>query len=257
MKGIVLAGGAGSRLRPLTDRVNKHLLPIAGRPMIHYPLAKLVEAGIEDALVVTGREHVEAFRAALGDGSELGLRSLGFAGQDGPRGVADALRQGEAFAEAGPVCVILGDQLFETSLRSHVACFSGKGAVVLLHPTDEPQRFGIARFDGETLVEIIEKPAPGSFLSSPVSESAKSGIHRPSSACEYLAVTGIYFYDETVFDICRDLRPSARGELEITDVNNAYLRRGELDWRALDGWWIDVGTHESLAAADKMLRNTV
>lgn len=235
MKGIVLAGGAGLRLRPLTAWRNKHLLPIAGRPMIHYPLAKLAEAGIEDVLVVTGREHLEPFHTAIGDGRAFGLRSLTFAGQEGPHGIADALLQGEAFAAGGSVCVLLGDQLFDATLRPHIDAFRNADArgLVLLHPTHEPQRFGIARFEGDDLVEIIEKP------------------ERPPGN---LAVTGIYCYDAGVFDRCRDLRPSPRGELEITDVNNALLRAGALAWRTLEGWWIDVGTHQSLAAAETKLR---
>ncbi len=239
MKGILLAGGTGQRLRPLTERCNKHLLPIAGRPMIHYPLTRLIDAGIDEVLIVTGTEHLGAFREALGQAQVWGLRTLAFAGQDRPRGVADALLHGEAFAEGGPVCVVLGDQLFEASLREPTDAYrsgGARGAMVLLHATDEPERFGVARFDrDDALREIVEKPGPA------------LAERRPP------AVVGVYWYDAAVFDICRGLRPSPRGELEITGVNNAYLARGALRWCTLEGWWIDVGTHESLAAAEARL----
>lgn len=234
MKGIVLAGGLGTRLRPLTNEVNKHLLRVHDRPMVMYPIGCLVNAGITEVLVVTGSGHIAAFRRVLGDGRALGLSRLEFATQEGEGGIADALRQGEAFAAGGRVCVVLGDNIIEKSVRGAAARFARQksGARVLLKESREPERFGVARIEGGRVVGVVEKP------------SAPMGN---------LVVTGIYFYDGDVFEMCRGLKPSARGELEISDVNNAYARRGDLEWDMLDGWWADVGTIESLESVSKRI----
>ena len=231
MKGVVLAGGLGSRLLPLTRVTNKHLLPIYDRPMIHYPLQCLLNAGIDQALVVTGGEHAGDFLRLLGNGKQLGLRELQYTYQEGEGGIADALKLAEDFAEGGRICVILGDNIIEGNIRGAVDAFRGQpaGARVLLKEVEDAQRFGVVRMEGERVVEIIEKPADP-----------------PTN----LAVTGIYLYDADVFEIAATLKPSARGELEITDVNNEYLRRGTLAHDVLEGWWTDAGTFESLHRAN-------
>jgi glucose-1-phosphate thymidylyltransferase len=240
MKGIILAGGLGSRLRPLTLVTNKHLLPVYDRPMIYYPIECLVNAGIEDILIVTGGEHAGDFLKLLKNGKDLGIAHLEYAYQEGEGGIADALKLGEEFADGEKVCVILGDNIIEGNIRRAVKAFATQksGAKVLLKEVDDPQRFGVPRFEGDPatggrILEIIEKPAD------------------PPS---HYAVTGIYLYDFDVFSICRTLRPSKRGELEITDVNNAYLHRGDLTCEVLDGWWTDAGTFESLYRAGRLVR---
>lgn len=232
MKGIILAGGLGTRLRPMTLGTNKHLLIVHDRPMIHFAIGTLAHAGITDVLIVTNPAHIEAFRRTLGDGRALGLSRLSFAPQEREGGVADALLQGEEFAAGERVCAVLGDNIIEGSLRGPAERFAVQpsGARLLLKASSEYQRFGMARLDHDRIVEVVEKP--GSPLSG-------------------LAVTGHYFYDADVFSICRALRPSARGELEISDVNTAYARRGDLQWERLDGWWADVGTIESLRDASR------
>jgi len=232
--GVVLAGGSGSRLLPLTQHTNKHLLEVAGEPMIFHAIRKLVAAGITDILVVTGVEHSGQVVDALGAGAEFGCR-LTFRVQREAGGIAQALGLAESFCAARKVVVVLGDNLFEEGLRSHVADYLGQGggARVLLKEVRDPDRFGVARFDGEQLVGIDEKPAQ------PASQKV---------------ITGIYFYDSQVFDIIRGLRPSARGELEITDVNNSYLEQGRLHWSELSGWWTDAGTLPSLERANRLLR---
>jgi glucose-1-phosphate thymidylyltransferase len=234
VKGVILAGGLGTRLRPLTLVTNKHLLPIYDRPMIHYPIECLQRAGITDVLIVTGGDHAGDFLKLLRNGKHLGLRHLEFAYQEGEGGIADALKLAEDFADGGKICVVLGDNILEKNIRKAAGAFFSqpKGAMVLLKEVPDPQRFGVARFEGEgpsrRIAEIIEKPkAP------------------PSN----FAVTGVYFYDGTVFKVCSTLKPSARGELEITDVNNYFLQRGELTHSILDGWWTDAGTFESLHRA--------
>ncbi|MBI1372733.1 MAG: NTP transferase domain-containing protein [Phycisphaera sp.] len=230
MKGVILAGGLGTRLQPLTLVTNKHLLPVYDRPMIYYPVTTLLNAGIDDVLVVTGGEHAGDFLKLLKNGKQLGVRHLEYAYQEGNGGIADALKLAEDFADGGRVCVILGDNLIERHIRDAAEAFRKQpsGARLLLKEVPDPQRFGVPRFDGGDIAEIIEKPAdpPSRF-----------------------AVTGIYFFDNDVFEICKSLRPSGRGELEITDVNNHYLRRGDLTWSELDGWWTDAGTFESLHRA--------
>jgi glucose-1-phosphate thymidylyltransferase len=235
MKGVVLAGGLGTRLRPLTLVTNKHLLPVYDQPMIHYPIRMLAEAGIDDVLVVTGGEHAGDFARLLRDGRHLGVRRLEYAYQEGQGGIADALMLAESFAEEGRVCVALGDNIIEGSLRGAASAFArqASGARLLLKETAEAHRFGVALLEGTAITGFIEKP-PG----------ANSGM----------AVVGIYFYDRDVFDICRGLAPSARGELEITDVNTAYLRRGDLEYEVLDGWWADAGTFDGLLGAANAVR---
>lgn len=237
MKGVVLAGGLGTRLRPLTRVTNKHLLPVYDRPMIHYPIEKLVEAGVEDILIVTGGSHAGDFLRLLGNGRAFGLKHLNYSYQEGEGGIAEALSLAEHFADGEPIVVILGDNLFEDSLARAVERYreTGSGASIMLKEVPDPERFGVVEFDGDRITRIVEKP------SSP-----------PSS----FAVTGVYMYDARVFDIIRTLEPSRRGELEITDVNNRYLSWGELTYDTLDGWWTDAGTFESLHRASVLVRES-
>ena len=230
MKGVILAGGLGSRLQPLTLVTNKHLLPVYDRPMIYYPIQCLVNAGISEVLIVTGGEHAGDFLKLLRNGKHLGLRDLQYTYQDGEGGIADALLLAEEFADGEKICVVLGDNIIQRHIRRPVGEFftQPEGAKIVLKEVEDPQRFGVPRFDGDRIVEITEKPAD------------------PASS---YAVTGIYMYDATVFDIARTLEPSERGELEITDVNNEYIRRGVLTCDVLDGWWSDAGTVESLHRA--------
>lgn len=237
LKGVVLAGGLGRRLGPLTEITNKHLLPVWDRPMIFYPLRSLIEAGIDDVLIVTGGQNPGEFMRLLGDGRAFGFRRLTYTYQQGQGGIAAALACAADSAEGGPLCVILGDNILQKSLRSQVERFQRQegGARILLKKVPHPERFGVARFDGRRLTHIVEKPA------------------KPPSS---YAVTGIYFYDATVFDIISTLRPSRRGELEITDVTNTYLRRGRLTHGILSGWWSDAGTVESLHHAARLSART-
>ncbi len=231
MKGVVLAGGLGLRLEPLTRVTNKHLLPVYDRPMIYFPIQTLLNARIDEILMVTGGEHAGDFLKLLGNGKRLGIRELHYTYQEGHGGIAEALSLAEDFAEGGRICVILGDNILGGDIRRAVANFSAQpsGAKLLLKEVDDPRRFGVARIDDGRLVEIIEKPAvpPGR-----------------------LAVTGIYMYDQAVFEIVNSLSRSERGELEITDVNNEYIRRGTLTYELLEGWWTDAGTFESLHRAN-------
>ncbi len=234
LKGVILAGGLGSRLMPLTKVTNKHLLPIYNRPMIHYPLECLVKGGVSEVLIVTGGDSAGHFLKLLGDGREFGARVY-YAYQQGEGGIADALRLSESFVAGDRVVVVLGDNLVQKTIRPSVDRFRAqpKGARILLKKVPDPERFGVATVEGRRVVSIVEKP-----------KQRKSD----------LAVTGIYFYDAQVFDIIRTLTPSGRGELEITDVNNGYLARGELEWDELDGWWSDAGTFESLYKASTLVR---
>lgn len=234
MKGVILAGGLGTRLRPLTSVTNKHLLPVYDKPMIYYPIECLLNAGITDILIVTGGEHAGDFLKLLKNGKDLGVRHLAYAYQEGEGGIADALKLAEDFADGEKICVVLGDNIIEKNLRKAAGDFftQRSGAKVLLKEVPDPERFGVVRFEGEgdekRVAEIIEKPAD------------------PPSNC---AVIGIYFYDADVFKVCQGLKPSGRGELEITDVNNYYLNRGDLTHEIIDGWWTDAGTFESLYRA--------
>jgi len=234
MKGIILAGGTGSRLYPLTKVTNKHLLPVGAEPMIFHPLRKLVAAGIQEIMVVTGIEHVGAVVGALGSGREFGC-DLTYRVQDQAGGIAQALGLARHFVGQGRAVVLLGDNLFQDPLQPFVAAYQRQsaGARLLLKEVPDPQRFGVPVFDADKrLVKIEEKPS------------------QPAS--DY-AVTGIYFYDQRVFDLIDTLQPSARQELEISDVNNLYLQRGELEYDLLTGWWTDAGTFASLAQANALV----
>ena len=236
IRGVVLAGGLGARLAPVTLVTNKHLLPVYDKPMIFYPIETLVRAGIDEILLVTGGEHAGDFLRVLGTGEQLGIRRLHYTYQQGDGGIADALRLAEPFAEGHKICVILGDNLIEKNIRAATAAFmeQDRGARILLKEVPDPQRFGVVQLDDGRITRIIEKPADP-----------------PTN----LAVIGIYFYDGSVFDIVRTLKPSGRGELEITDVNNAYLEQGTLEHDILDGWWTDAGTFESLHSASLLVRD--
>ncbi|HKY32945.1 MAG TPA: sugar phosphate nucleotidyltransferase [Candidatus Polarisedimenticolia bacterium] len=235
IKGVVLAGGSGSRLDPLTRVTNKHLLPVYDRPMIFYPVEAMRDSGIEEVLIVTGGNDPGDFLRLLGNGREIGLKHIEYAYQQGNGGIAHALALAEHFAAGGPLCVMLGDNLVHKVFGSSVKAFlrQGRGARIHLSPVPAPQRFGVPEFDKDRIVRIVEKPSdpPSTF-----------------------AVTGIYMYDSRVFDIVRKLKPSGRGELEITDVNNDYIARGEMSWAMLDGWWTDAGTFESLHEAGNLVR---
>ena len=234
MKGVVLAGGLGTRLRPLTAVTNKHLLPVYNQPMIYYPIQTLVNAGIQDIMIVTGGNSAGDFLKLLGNGKAFGLKHINYTYQEGEGGIADALSLVEHFASGEPICVILGDNIIEGNIRAAARAYrhQGGGAKILLKKVPDPQRFGVPELEGKHVLRIEEKPAT------------------PKS--EY-AVIGIYFYDGDVFDIIRTLVPSGRGELEITDVNNAYIERGEMTWDELEGWWTDAGTFESLLRASNLV----
>jgi glucose-1-phosphate thymidylyltransferase len=234
MKGIVLAGGKGSRLYPLTKITNKHLLPVYNKPMIYYPVQTLVDAGIRDILIVTGGNHAGDFLQLLGNGKEFGLSLVGYTYQEGEGGIADALKLAEDFVEGEKVCVILGDNIIEKDISAAVDDFRRQesGAKILLKEVDDPERFGVAEIQDGKVVNIVEKPK--------------------DPASNY-AVTGIYMYDATVFEKTRVLKPSARGELEITDVNNAYIKEGTMTYSFLDGWWSDAGTFSSLLRASNLV----
>jgi len=222
MKGVILAGGTGSRLFPITKVTNKHLLPVYNKPMIYYPLECMVKSGIDEVLLVTGGNNAGDFIRLLGNGREFGLKNLNYTYQDGAGGIAQALGLAEHFAEGDSICLILGDNIVEYTIRDAVRRFrhQGQGAKILLSQVENPSAYGVAEMDGDRVVRIVEKPA------------------EPKSNW---AVIGIYFYDAKVFDIVRTLKPSARNELEITDVNNAYIERGEMTADKLRGWWADAG----------------
>lgn len=237
VKGVVLAGGTGSRLFPLTKVTNKHLLPVGRKPMIYYPIEKLTGAGIEEILIVTGTEHMGDVVSLLGSGKDFGCRFT-YKVQDEAGGIAQALSLAENFVAGSRLCVILGDNVFEDSLAQAVARFADRhleseagGAHLFLKRVPDPQRFGVATLDGARIVNIVEKPA------------------EPQSD---LAVTGIYMYGPEVFEIVRTLKPSGRGELEISDVNQHYVQRGSAEYSVFDGWWTDAGTFESLARANEL-----
>ncbi len=234
MKGIVLAGGTGSRLFPLTKITNKHLLPIFDKPMIYYPIQTLVDAGIREIMIVTGGRNSGGFLQLLANGKEFGLKHLDYTYQEGEGGIADALSLTEHFADGGKICVVLGDNIIEKSIRHAVEAFEkvDKGAQILLKEVPDAERFGVAEIEGDRILGIEEKP------------------DRPKSN---YAVTGIYMYDATVYDKARELVPSGRGELEITDVNNAYIHEGTMRFAFLDGWWTDAGTFESLLRAANLV----
>ena len=234
MKGVILAGGLGTRLDPLTRVTNKHLLPVYDRPMIFYPLWMLINAGIQEILIVTGGNNAGDFLRLLGNGSEFGLKHLNYTYQQGEGGIAAALSLAEHFADGGKICVILGDNLIERNIQRAAQAFRAqpRGAKILLKQVPDPQRFGVPVLRGKQVTRVIEKPS------------------RPASR---YAVTGIYFYDAAVFDYVRTLKPSRRGELEITDVNNRYIEAGVMTYEILRGWWTDAGTFESLARASRLV----
>jgi glucose-1-phosphate thymidylyltransferase len=237
MKGIVLAGGTGSRLFPLTKITNKHLLPIYDKPMIYYPIQTLVDAGIESIMVVTGGKNSGDFLRLLANGKNFGLKHIDYTYQEGEGGIADALALAEHFADGQKICVVLGDNIIEQSIRDAAEAFrkQEKGARILLKEVTDAERFGVAELNGDKIAGIEEKPK-----------------HPKSN----LAVTGIYMYDETVFEKVRNLVPSGRGELEITDVNNAYIREGSMTFSFLKGWWTDAGTFDSLLRAANLVAQT-
>jgi len=236
-KGVILAGGMGARLAPLTNVTNKHLLPIYDRPMICYPIEGMVKAGIEEILLVTGGEFAGDFLKLLGNGKQWGIKRLHYTYQEGHGGIAEALGLARDFADEDPMMVILGDNIFSASLAPFVKKYEeiGTGAMILLKKVSDAHRFGVATVDGKRIAKITEKPK------------------KPESN---LAVTGIYFYDKRVFEIIDGLEPSARNELEITDVNNIYISWGQMRWAKLPGWWTDAGTFESLYRANQLARNT-
>lgn len=233
MKGVILAGGLGTRLRPLTYVTNKHLLPVYDKPMIYYPIQTLVNAGITNILIITSGPHVGHFLGLLKNGKELGISHLEYAYQEKPDGgIADALSLAEDFADGGSLAVILGDNTTDANITDAVSNFS-EGAYVFLKKVPDPSRFGIAEFDSQDSSKIVK-------------------IHeKPQNPPTDMAVTGLYMYDSHVFDIVKSIQPSDRGELEITDVNNAYIEQGKLGWAELNGFWADAGTFETLFAVNK------
>jgi len=237
MKGVILAGGLGTRLYPLTKVTNKHLLPVYDKPMIYYPIQTLINAGIDDILIVTGGNNAGDFLRLLGNGKEFGLKHINYTYQEGEGGIADALRLAEFFAGGEKICVVLGDNLIEKNIRKAATSFQNQteGAKILLKEVPDPQRFGVPELAGERVVRIEEKPKV------------------PKSK---YAVIGIYFYDPQVFEFIRTLKPSDRGELEITDVNNWYIERNVMTWDVLEGWWTDAGTLDSLMRASNLVRQS-
>ena len=234
MKGVVLAGGLGSRMLPLTRVTNKHLLPVYNLPMVHYPIQALVNVGVSEIMIVTGGHSAGDFLRLLANGKDFGLRQLNYAYQEGEGGIADALRLAEHFAEDEPICVILGDNIIEHNFIEAAEKFraKGSGAHILLKEVHDPERFGCPEIQDGRILRIEEKPK------------------QPKSR---YAVTGIYMYDNSVFDKIRTLKPSGRGELEVTDINNLYLSEGKLSHSILEGWWTDAGTFDSLRHASNLV----
>ncbi|MGA2464778.1 MAG: sugar phosphate nucleotidyltransferase [Thermodesulfobacteriota bacterium] len=237
MKGVILAGGLGTRLYPLTKVTNKHLLPVYDKPMIYYTLQTLINGGIDDILIVTGGNNAGDFLRLLGNGKEFGLKHINYTYQEGEGGIAEALGLAEFFAAGDKICVVLGDNIIEKNIRKAVKAFRKQrgGAKILLKEVTDPQRFGVPELRGDQIVRIEEKP-----------KKPKSNY----------AVIGIYFYDAAVFDIIKTLKPSNRGELEISDVNNRYIEKGLMTWGLLEGWWTDAGTFESLLRANQLVAET-
>ena len=233
MKGVILAGGLGTRLYPLTKITNKHLLPVFNQPMVYYPLATLRDAGIKDVLIVTGGNHAGEFLRLLGNGKELNLKEIHYAYQTGEKGIADALKLAEDFADGDKIIVILGDNLFGDSIKPYAEKFAKQceGAKIFIKKVSQPQRFGVVGFKNGKVISIEEKPK------------------KPKSS---YAVTGLYMYDSKVFDFIRKLKISGRGEYEITDINNMYLKEGILTYDILKGYWTDCGTYESLLRANML-----
>jgi glucose-1-phosphate thymidylyltransferase len=236
MKGVILAGGLGTRLYPLTKITNKHLLPVYDRPMIYYPIEALVNAGIEDIMIVTGGRKSGDFLSLLGNGSEFGLKHLNYTYQEGEGGIAEALGLCEHWAQGEAICVILGDNIIQYNVAKAVSDFQaqGRGAKIIVKEVHDPERFGVAEIAGGKVTGIVEKPK------------------QPKSN---LAVIGIYLYDPRVFQIIKTLKPSERGELEITDVNNWFIKDGSMSFEVLPGWWTDAGTFESLHRASTLVKD--
>jgi len=234
MKGVILAGGLGKRLYPLTKITNKHLLPVYSKPMIYYPIETLIDAGIKDILIVTGGNHAGEFLRLLGNGKQFGLKHINYTYQEGEGGIAHALGLAEHFADNEKIVVILGDNIIEKDIKKAVGDFKKqpRGAKILVKKVPDPERFGVVKFKNKKIVNITEKPK------------------KPKS--DYI-VTGIYMYDSKVFDIIKRLKPSRRGEFEITDVNNWYLKKGELTYGVLEGWWTDSGMFDSLLKANNLV----
>jgi glucose-1-phosphate thymidylyltransferase len=237
MKGVVLAGGLGSRLYPLTKVTNKHLLPVYNEPMIYYPVRILVNAGIDEILIVTGGNNAGDFLRLLENGKDFGLKHINYAYQQGEGGIAAALSLAEHFADRDKIAVVLGDNIIEGNIKQAAEKFRAQkdGARILLKEVPDPQRFGVPVFEGKKIIRIEEKPV------------------KPAS---HYAVIGIYMYDYRVFEFIQSLKPSERGELEITDVNNFYIREDNMQWDVLEGWWSDAGTFESLQSAGQMVAKT-
>ena len=237
MKGVILAGGLGTRLYPLTKVTNKHLLPIYDKPMIYYPIQTLINAGINDILIVTGGNSAGDFLKLLGNGKDFGLRHINYTYQEGEGGIAEALGLAEFFAAGDKICVVLGDNIIEKNVRKAVEAFRKQkgGARILLKEVPDPERFGVPELKGDRIIKVEEKP-----------KEPKSNY----------AVVGIYLYDASVFDVIKTLEPSHRGELEITDVNNRYIEKGLMSWDILEGWWTDAGTFESLFRASTLVAET-
>ncbi len=234
MKGVILAGGLGTRMMPCTKVTNKHLLPVYNKPMIYYPLGTMVKAGLKDIMIVTGGNNVGDFLRLLGNGSEFGLKDMNYTYQEGEGGIADALKLTENFVDGGKVIVMLGDNIIKDDISKAVAEFEKQpeGARIFLKQVQDPERFGVAEIKDGKVINIEEKP-----------KSPKSNY----------SVIGLYMYDNQVFDIVRTLKPSDRGELEITDVNNEYIKRGNMTYSIIDGWWTDAGTFESLYRASRLV----
>ncbi len=234
MKGVILAGGLGSRMRPLTLVTNKHLLPVYNRPMIYFPIQALADAGIDEILLVTGGNSAGDFLRLIGNGAQFGLKHISYAYQKGEGGIAEALALAEHFAAGDRILVMLGDNIIQGNIGRHVRSYLKQpaGAKILLKKVPDPERFGVAVLKGKQVIGIEEKPK------------------KPKSSC---IVTGIYMYDQQVFQIIKTLKPSGRGELEITDVNNAYIRMGQMSYDLLGGFWSDCGTFESLLHATNLV----
>jgi len=237
MKGVILAGGLGTRLYPLTKVTNKHLLPVFDKPMIYYPIQTLINAGIDDILIVTGGNNAGDFLKLLGNGKEFGLKHINYTYQEGEGGIAEALGLAEFFASGEKICVVLGDNIIEKNIRKAVENFQKQkeGGKILLKEVPDPQRFGVPELQGDRIIRIEEKP------------------NNPKS---HYAVIGIYLFDQGVFNFIKTLEPSDRGELEITDVNNQYIGKGLMTWDILEGWWTDAGTFESLLHANQLVAQT-
>jgi glucose-1-phosphate thymidylyltransferase len=236
MKGIILAGGLGTRLFPCTKVTNKHLLPVFNKPMIYYPLLTMVNAGLKDIMIVTGGNYAGDFLRILGNGSEFGLKDISYTYQEGEGGIADALRLAENFAEGEKIFVMLGDNIIEDNITEDIKFFENQqeGSRIFLKEVNDPERFGVAEIKDDKVLNIEEKPK------------------KPRSN---FAVCGLYLYDNKVFDIIRELRPSGRGELEITDVNNFYISKVIMTYTMIKGWWTDAGTFESLLKASNLVAN--